>query len=257
MYMNKNFEWMTDWEKPSWILFEGFYWVYLYNKILSQGNAKERLRLIELYNDSKARFGDDSGTIIGFLLSALSTVLAGFDHYAHACEWFIHETKMAAFQDDSDRALDIERYYKSPELIAAENRIFGDDYQTREIDNLRLENELKANHTKEQETIITDKRGYSIHPTLENAKKQKLVKSGEQYVNTAKGKTAVHYRVYDKCQGYYTAIVWADNRPLLPNGTQPVRAEFAVNFTGTASITEILPFMISAERMEAICGFKN
>lgn len=253
MYLNKNYEWMTDWEKPSWFLSECLYWVRLYHKIMEQGTAEDKVKLKETYDRSKARFRDENGwSIFGFI----ARIFAGAEHYAYACEWFIHDTKMAALNDDDARMRDIRMNYESPELIAAKKRLYGEDYQTRDLDNARLEKELTAKHTIKQKTFKKNMQGLHIHPTLEEAKRQKIAKSGEQYIDTNKGRIAVHYRIYDKCQGFYTAIVWADNRPLLPDGSMPVRADFSAKFTGTAGIIEIVESMIRAERIEAVCGFK-
>lgn len=244
---------MADWKKPKSPFWGDFYWFWLYNKLMNQGTDQEKMRLVELYEQSKSRSREKNWPIIDWLL----LIFNGNQHFEYACDLFIYETKMAALQDDVDRRSEIKIEYESPELIAAKKRLLGDDYQTRDADNARLERELKANHTNEQTTFVKDASGNHLFPSLENAMKQKLVKSGEQYVDKFTERIAIHYEIYDKCQGFYTAIVWADNRPPLPDGTPVVRADFSAKFTGTAGITEITEHMIGAERIDAICGFKS
>lgn len=105
MYENKNYEWMESYHAPQSFLFgtETLYWFFTYKKLMNQGTQKDKLELVELYNEGVNRVGPKIKSLpqLLFLLFSIGT------NHEYACRKFIRETKLANYADNEKREREI------------------------------------------------------------------------------------------------------------------------------------------------------
>ena len=219
MYANKNYEWMKDWTAPrdkNFVLdiFAYLYWMYMFNKLRSQGTQEDRMRLAELYDEAI-----ENEVSWGSSIFSKNTSF----YYRNAVTTFIYETRRKAVEDDIAKERMIEAENRRKEIRENNIKIYGYDPQEKRTQDALYEIELDEagkNNPERNKCIPCAKNPlFAEYPPLSKVCAQKIVNEKTETIETFRyGNINVHMRIYDKVNTYYTAIIWADNRPKDENG---------------------------------------
>ena len=236
MYKNPNYEWMNDWSAPldSGFVF-GFvaylYWMYMFNKLRRQGTQEDKLRLAVLYDEAIKNEVTSSFNILFHNTSF---------YYRYAVTSFIYETRDAAIKDDIARKDMIEKENRERRIRENNIKLYGYDPKEKEIQDEIYELELDEagkNDVNRNKVIPTSDGFWAKYPSLSVAQKQKVVGELVKYADTCRfGRVAVHARIFDKLNTYYTAVVWSDNRPKCKDGSQDCVLLYSRRYAGPNGI---------------------
>lgn len=249
MFINRNYIWMLDWHKPHFSFggAESVYYLFLYHKLMNQGTQEDKLRLLELHKQSKARSDGNPS-----LASAIFKFFSLAEHDQYACEKFIYEKKIEHFDDDIERARQVSRIDSERKIKAIQKRMFGYDPAEKKMNEEIFETKLDLSHTPEQKKFIVDDKGYNVHPPLEKVKQQQLLHSEEVVVKRIDKNVTIHCRIYDMCDGFYTTLVWADNAPMI-NGVQQVNGGYSALYAGPVGIVKVMENNLFQVKLDVQC----
>ena len=225
MLKNKNFEWMIDWREPDlpFDFMKDIYWMWTYNKIRSQGTQADVYRLAQLYDEASTNCLHFEGSGLNFN--------AWWNH-AYACRKFIHEQQDSAWQEVIDRRDEEEHVaFESKLLDAGKEDVYcGVDWAKFDNELELLEAELEANGVddpmrKTTKWDVTEDGHrvpkvptyrevdqlnhviYEFNIVNEHAHKYDEIGNRVEYTAQIKGV------VYDKCNGYWMAVLWCEQDP--------------------------------------------
>ena len=147
MFKNKNYEWMATWdENTSWDF--GLYWVYMYNKIFSQGSNEDKYELETLFS----RFDN-----VPFPFSLLYSIVDFGWVYKKTVVEFIRRQVMANLRDESNREFsartDKNKSVSEQIRITADMNLYGVDTKVDDEQAVIKEAELMSKHTPEQKNF--------------------------------------------------------------------------------------------------------
>lgn len=227
---------MNEWRAP---LDSGFifsfvaylYWMYMFNKLRYQGTQEDKLRLAVLYDEAVE---NEVTSSFGLLSHNTS------HYYRNAVTTFIYETRRAAIDDDIERQRIIDKENRKRRIRENNIKLYGYDPQEKavqdEIYELELD-EADKNNPERNKVIPTEDGIWAKYPSLEIAQKQKVVGELTKYAETIRrGRIAVHARIFDKINTYYTAVVWSDARPKDANGAQKCKVIYCRRYAGPNGI---------------------
>jgi len=248
MYKNKNYEWMNEWNAPldrefPFDFIAYLYWMYMFNKLRRQGTQEDRLRLAVLYDEAVE---NEVTTSFGILSHNTS------HYYKNAVTSFVYETRQAAINDDIEREKLIEKENRERRIRENNIKIYGYDPQEKEIQDEIYELELDEagkNNPERERVIPSENKIWALYPSLDVAQKQKVVGELVDYANTFRaGRIAVHARIFDKINTYYTAVIWSDIRPKTPSGKQDCIVVYSRRYAGDDGILEKVELELAKEK---------
>jgi len=246
MFKNKNYEWMKDYETPGhrdYIcgITKYLYWMFMYYKLCYQGTQEDKLRLAVLYDDA-----------VENEVSVGSSLDRDMSHYYEiASRTFIYETKKAANFDDIERDNRIKKADRERKQKELRNKIAGYDVEAKEVADRMYELELdeEGKNDPERNEIIKDGL-FAKYPTIEKATTKKCIYTETIPVQTARaGVINVHVRAYDRCNSYFFAAVWCDERPVDENGCQTCVPIYRRHLYGSDGLYAVIKHKVSLEKI--------
>ncbi len=226
MFANKNYEFLLDFDEYDDHC--GLYWIYMYNKLFSLGRDEDRYELEKLYNECK----NDAPFPFNIL-----TALVGFgDDYRKTCQYFIHNVKMANYNDDDKREDIAKRDMLEKEQKELQKKIsintYGYDVNEARENAIIEETRLDLSHNEVNNDFVLSEDGESYiqfggHACIEN--NVKVLKEETKVIENYKGAVTVHSIMFDKFHGYYYCVIYATD-DLDENGNQRVYQEWSKSY---------------------------
>ena len=213
MFKNPNYEWLLDYEVPQNPTLGGLYWMYMYNKLFSQGTVEDKYELEKLYKESQNN--------APFPFNILTGIFFFSNEYKKAVCDFIYNVKMAHYDDEieRDRITETDDLKKKVEEGKRKMSImtYGYDRKQAQQDAYAVEAELEANHSEEQNKLEFDpdpakhmhilKYGCGVYMQ----KNVKVIRKEDIRVETQEGKVEViHTIMFDKYKGMYNMAVYCE-----------------------------------------------
>ena len=189
MFKNPNYAWMVDYKSPEYAFFGGFYWMYMYNKIFSQGTNEDKYEIEEMHANAQTK--------APFPFNLLTAITDFSDSYKKVVEMFIYKKVMEHYEDDM--------------------RVYGYDRNEAKKAAKLLEAELEANHTAEQNSFFYDEEDETHRTIIRFSCKKyldanvKIIREENIDVECVDGKTRkVHAILIDKFHGIYSFAMYSD-----------------------------------------------
>ena len=232
MFKNENYEWLLDYEIPSDPMFGGLYWMYMYNKLFSQGTDEDRYNLENYYKEYDPK--------TPFPFSLLTGIFCYGERYEKTVRSFIYDVKMANYDDDEERDNIIKKDNLEKSIEEARKKTciqaYGYDRKEAEREAVAVEAELDMNHTPEQNEFEYDKMnsnnvlkygcGHYLNNNVKVLRKEDIV-----IENEFTGKTyVIHTLMFDKYKGYYNFAIYCDNEKNIFTGEQIVHQGWSSNY---------------------------
>jgi len=210
MFKNPKYEWMLDYKEPENPFFGGLYWMYMYNKIFSQGTNEDKYELEMSYNRANN---------VPFPFSIIYNIIDFGGVYQRVVHNFIYEKVIEHYRDESDRdsraRTEANRQHLEELRIARDIKQYGYDTKIADEQALLKEAELDSKHTKEQKEFYYEHEGkkrylikFSCNSYLQ-AKVPILRQETIDVVGDDGENYKVHTIMWDKFHGFYSFAVYS------------------------------------------------
>lgn len=244
MFKNPNYEWLLDYEKPSDPLFGGFYWMYMYNKLFSQGTDEDRYELEQLYNKYQSH--------APFPFNIVTGLFEFGEVYEKVVNSFTYDRQMEHYNDERERknrslSFDKDKFAKS--LHKSQIELYGYDRNLADKQSKIDENRLNAEHTDEQNEFEKDPESnllirYGCGHYLKNG--VRILREEDIEIQCYNGtSTTIHAVLFDKYKGFYNAAIYCD-ADVDENGKPIVHQCWSYKY----SYTEIQAYTIYGKKLE-------
>ena len=213
MFKNPNYAWMLDYKAPEYAFFGGFYWMYMYNKIFTQGTNEDKYELEEMHANAQTK--------APFPFNLLTAITDFSDSYKKVVESFTYKKVMEHYEDERIRRMNTERDMNLAKLEKMmhddDMRIYG--YDRKEAKNAAklLEAELESAHTDEQKDFYYDPEDATKRTVIRFSCKKyldasvKIIREEHIDVECEDGVTRkVHALLFDKFHGFYSFAMYSE-----------------------------------------------
>lgn len=213
MFKNPNYAWMVDYKAPEYAFFGDFYWMYMYNKIFSQGTNEDKYELEEMHANAQTK--------APFPFNLLTAITDFSDSYKKVVEMFIYKKVMEHYEDERVRRVNADIDMNSDRLAKMMHdddiRVYGYDRNEAKKAAKLLEAELEANHTAEQNSFFYDENDETHRIIIRFSCKKyldanvKVIREEHISVECADGATRkVHAILFDKFHGFYSFAMYSE-----------------------------------------------
>ena len=229
MLVNKKYEWMFTWTQPldhqfACALFKNVYWAYQYARIAFTGTQDDKYRLAQLYDEAwRTRVGVEPK--FGSL-----KYNAAFG-YRYAVTKFISEVVHASYADDARRDREVANVHNEVERRRLEVDLNGfdpaEDKRQFELMEIALDADHAGDVERNERVLATpDALQYTL-PPIDKSLQRPIITEFTRTVDVSRraggGRVHVHARIYDKLWGFYSVLVWSDNRPYVDGEQSGIR----------------------------------
>ena len=212
MFRNKNYEWMLNFDMYEDKFFGSIYWMYLYAKLMHQGDDKDRYELEEIYNSR--------GQNVPFPFCILTSIFGFGDRYKETCKEFIQKTIRAYYDDniERDNNTKMDNLAKEREELERKANLHSFGYVRKELQEEAEIEEMRLDsiHTEKQKTFKHDPKNPKLViksgvGTYLRAGVQ-ILRQDDVVINQHGGTTTVvHGVVFDMYNGFYACAIYCDN----------------------------------------------
>lgn len=208
MFANPKYEFLLDYDEYKYR--PGIYWIYMYNKLFTLGTDEDRLALEKEYEKGKNN--------APFPFNILCALVEFGDDYRKACQYFIHNVKMAHYDDDRKRDEIAERDELDRKIrenkLNYDMKTYGYDRAKAKQDAIVEETRLDMSHNDTNNNFVLNENGLRImfggHDVITN--NVKVLKDETKTITRCDGLAVVVNSVlFDKFHGYYYCVIYASD----------------------------------------------